>query len=194
LTKEINGIKAEKESLGLQIESLRSEIDKLCLESKEKDERHAAELDNVKEELNKCIHDNLIKYEEETRALEKACNERLEASGAQIRALREQCNAEIETAKEERNKTEIKLESLSAEHKKLSEEKKICEARLKGVREQFGLMTDADDFTERETFCELETEFAAFKRFYNRQWKQTKKKIRKSILNVENLTEQKRQK
>ena len=194
LTKEINVMKAEKESLDLQIDSLRSEIDKLCLESKEKDERHAAELDNVKEELNKRIHDNLTKYEEETRALEKACNERLEASGAQMRELRERCNAEIAAAKEERNKTEIKFESLSAEHEKLSEEKKVCEARLKGVREQFGLMTDVDDFTERETFGELETEFEAFKRFYNRQWNQTKKKIRKSILNIDNLTDRKRQK
>jgi hypothetical protein len=55
-------------------------------------------------------------------------------------------------------------------------------------------MTEADDFTEKETFDVLEKEFEAFERFYNSQWSKTKRKIRKSILSFDNLTGRKRQK
>ena len=41
----------------------------------------------------------------------------------------------------------------------------------------------AEAFTDKERFDRLEREYEAFARFYKRQWKQTKKEIRKSLLN-----------
>lgn len=194
LQKEIEELDAEKQRLDLKVETLCGEIERMEEESAAKKAEYELAIENVKEEMNKRIHDNLTKYEEETRALEKECNERLEASNTRMREMREQCREEVAFAKEERNQMEFKYDSLSAAHEKLTEEKLVCEARLKGVREQYGLMTEADDFTERDTFGKLEKEFEAFERFYNTQWSKTKRKIRKSILNFDNLTGRKRQK
>ena len=144
--------------------------------------------------MNKRIHDNITKHEEETRALEKQCNDMLETANSEMREMREQCRVDVATAREERREMEYKYESLFTEHERVTEAKTLCEARLKAMRAQQGLMTDEDDFTERESFGVLEKEFKAFERFYNSQWSKTKKKIRKSILNKDNLISRKRHK
>lgn len=194
LEKKIAELAAEKESLDAKIEELCGELERTAAESAEKDVRHKLEVESVKEEMNKRIHDNLVKYEEETHALEKECNERLEASNASMREMREKCRAEVEGANAARERAEEEYGALYSEHEMLAEEKNVCEARLKGLRAQYGLMTEADDFTEKETFDVLEKEFEAFERFYNSQWSKTKRKIRKSILSFDNLTGRKRQK
>ena len=134
-------------------------------------------LEEIKEEMNKRIHENLMKYEEEARALEKECNDRLEKASEEIREMSEQCRANVATAREERREMEFKYDKLYNENERLKEEKTLCEARIKGIRAQYGLMTEEDDFTERDTFGELEKEYEAFERFYNSQWDKTKKKI-----------------
>ncbi len=194
LLKQIEALTEEKESLGSQITQLREDMEVAIREGEEKAEKYLHEIDTVKEEMNKRIHDNLTKYEEEARALEKECNDIIEANNSQMREVREQCKRDVDSAREERREMEDKYENLSAEHEKLAEEKTLCEARLKGIRAQHGLMTEADDYTDEDTFSALEKEFEAFERFYNNQWGKTKKKIRKSILNMENLTGRKRHK
>jgi hypothetical protein len=192
LLKEIENLNSEKEALDLRIAELRDELANANEASDAREAKYILEIENIKDEMGKRIHDNLTKYEEETRALEKECTERLESNNSQMREIREQCRNEVANAREDRRQMEFKYESLSAEHEKLAEEKTLCEAMLKGVRAQHGLMTEADDYTEKATFDMLEKEFEAFERFYNSQWSKTKKKIRKSILNAENLTGRKR--
>jgi hypothetical protein len=192
LLKEIENLNSEKEALDLRIAELRDELANANEASDAREAKYILEIENIKDEMGKRIHDNLTKYEEETRALEKECTERLEYNNSQMREIREQCRNEVANAREDRRQMEFKYESLSAEHEKLAEEKTLCEAMLKGVRAQHGLMTEADDYTEKATFDMLEKEFEAFERFYNSQWSKTKKKIRKSILNAENLTGRKR--
>jgi hypothetical protein len=194
LLKEIAELTSAKESLDSQIVKLREDMELAIRERDEKAEKYLREIDTVKEEMNQRIHDNLVKYEEEARALEKECNDIIEANNSQMKEVREQCKRDVDAADEERKKAEEKYEELSAAHEKLTEEKTLCEARLKGVRAQHGLMTDDDDYTEEDTFSILEKEHEAFERFYNSQWDKTKKKIRKSILNMENLTGRKRHK
>jgi len=194
LRKKIEELKAQKEEKELQIGSLNENIERMEREAGEAQERYSQEIENVKEEMNKRIHDNLTKYEEEARELERECNERLENASIEMREMSEQCRVSVATAREERREMEFKYDKLSSEYERLSAEKTLCEARLKGVRAQYGLMTEEDDFTERDTFGELEKEFEAFERFYNSQWSKTKKKIRKSILNMDNLTGRKRRK
>jgi hypothetical protein len=194
LIKELEALKSDNESLGVQIESLREEITLATRETDELEEKHALEMETLKEEMNKRIHDNITKHEEETRALEKQCNDMLETANSEMREMREQCRVDVATAREERREMEYKYESLFTEHERLTEAKTLCEARLKAMRAQQGLMTDEDDFTERESFGVLEKEFKAFERFYNSQWSKTKKKIRKSILNKDNLISRKRHK
>jgi chromosome segregation ATPase len=194
LKKEIDGLKAERALLDLQISEFNEEIARKEAEKAELEAKHSEEIEEVREEMNKRMHDNLEKYENESRELEKEFNERLESSNIEMMELREQCRLDVAAAREERRVMEFKYDDLYMAHEKLSEEKTLCEARLKGVRAQYGLMTEEDDFTERDTFGELEKEYEAFERFYNSQWDQTKKKIRKSILNFDNLTGRKRRK
>ena len=194
LLKEIDAMQEEKEKLDGQINELKGEVERITRENNESEARHSREIEAITEDMNKRIHENLTKYEAEAQALEKECNERLESSNAEMREMREQCRLDVAAAREERRAAEFKYEKLFADHEKLSEEKTLCEARLKGLRAQQGLMTEEDDFTERESFGELEKEFEAFERFYNSQWSKTKKKIRKSILNLDNLTGRKRRK
>lgn len=52
---------------------------------------------------------------------------------------------------------------------------------LDGLRAKNGLLTPSEDYTSRDRFVELETEFEAFKRFFKGQWKLTKKAIRKEV-------------
>ena len=187
LRKEIAELREDKENMGLQIYSLKSNVEKLLHESNEVEIKHMQEIDGIKADLNKRIHENIVKYEQEARTLERECNERLENSAAEMRKLREQSKADVDSARKERDEAQNLYETLSAEHEKVCEEKTLCEARLKGLRAQQNLMTEEDDYTEKESFGRLEKEFEAFERFYNSQWSKTKKKIRKSILNRENL-------
>ncbi|MBQ8862152.1 MAG: hypothetical protein IJ021_05380, partial [Clostridia bacterium] len=76
---------------------------------------------------------------------------------------------------------------LLEQNRKLSEEKLCCEAKLKALKIQQNLMKDEDDFTEKESFAELEAEYEAFKKFYKSQWSKAKKKIRSRILTSENI-------
>ncbi|MBR6794692.1 MAG: hypothetical protein IKM52_01115, partial [Clostridia bacterium] len=69
----------------------------------------------------------------------------------------------------------------------LAEEKLVCEARIKALRLEKGRLPETEDFTDKKAFDSLEKEFEAFHRFYQKQWSKTKKKIRKDILNYENL-------
>ena len=68
------------------------------------------------------------------------------------------------------------------ESERLDKENTLVKAQLNGIRHEHGLMTDADDFSSKERFEELEREFEAFYALFEKEWKKTKKKIRKDIL------------
>jgi chromosome segregation ATPase len=194
LYKDIAALQNEKEALGEEIGELESDIARITAEGEARELKHAEEIDRMKEDMNRRIHENLLKYEAEAHELERECNERLALTEAELREAQDQCREDVAAAREERRAIEYKYDTLEAEYKKIAEAKILCEARLKAIRAQYGLMTAEDDFTEKEDFDELEKEFEAFERFYESQWDQTKKKIRKSILNFDNLTGRKRHK
>ena len=64
----------------------------------------------------------------------------------------------------------------------LSEEVDLLRAQLHGLRQKQGSLTDDAYYSTKEGFAELEREYAAFKRFFEAEWKQTKKSIRKKTL------------
>ena len=78
----------------------------------------------------------------------------------------------------ERAQAEVVYGELKDEFIKVTKEKDLVSARLHGVQKQNGIEIDGD-FTNEESFAELEREFMAFYDMFNEQWKQTKKKIRK---------------
>ena len=64
----------------------------------------------------------------------------------------------------------------------LNEKMDILNARLLGIRQEHGLITAEDDYSSKEGFAELQREYGAFRRFFDAQWKQAKKSIRKKAI------------
>ena len=79
------------------------------------------------------------------------------------------------------------MKALEAEKKLIIEEKTLAKAQLIALRAKNNDITDEDDYTEKESFNELEREFESFKKFYDAQWSKTKKKIRKNSLTWKNF-------
>ena len=85
------------------------------------------------------------------------------------------------------------LEALRAERDALKEENRVSEARIKALRLAKGERYEDDEFTDHESFDELEMELEAFVKFYEDRWGKAKKKIRKKLLNYQSLKGQNRQ-
>ena len=45
----------------------------------------------------------------------------------------------------------------------------------------------ADNYTDKESFDELENELEVFIKFYKKEWTRTKRRIRKELLNIKNI-------
>ena len=81
-----------------------------------------------------------------------------------------------------REQADSKVAEIQAENDRLKEKNTLVSAQLHGIRQQHGLMTSEDDFTSRDRFEELEREYEAFLDLFEKQWKVTKRRIRKDIL------------
>ena len=89
----------------------------------------------------------------------------------------------------EKNQQQLRADQVSNAVEKLQEELELqtsknraLRARVRAMLEEYGLKKQSADMTDREEFMELEREREAFDRFYTRNWKIAKKKIRKRIL------------
>ncbi len=81
---------------------------------------------------------------------------------------------------------EVKYAALEKEYKRnikeLKEETALIRGELDGIRAEQGKLIPSADYSSRERFIELETEYLAFHKFFKSQWEYTKKEIRKTIL------------
>jgi hypothetical protein len=104
--------------------------------------------------------------------------ERAEAERADHRDEVAALKAEIARKQAEIDRISADLEALTAEKRLLHAQVLGQRAARKGVTpEEMAAMTDKDSFDE------LERELEAFTKLYERVWKQTKRKIRKDLLN-----------
>ena len=193
LYKDLYDEKEYSADLESRVSDLKLNVEKLNTDISEAEIAHLSEMDALRSECNKRIHENMMKHEDEARELERVCNERIEFADSEMRKAKERFSSELAEKNSALSEAEEKLESLTLELQRIEEEKRLCEAKIKAMRAQNGEMTEEDDYTEQESFTELEKEFAAFKKFYDSQWSKTKKKIRKRILNLDNIKGQKGQ-
>ena len=187
LYKDLYDEKEYSADLESRVSDLKLNVEKLNLDISEAEISHLSEMDALRSECNKRIHENMMKHEDEARELERVCNERIEFADSEMRKAKERFSSELAEKSSALSEAEEKLESLTLELQRIEEEKRLCEAKIKAMRAQNGEMTEQDDYTEQESFSELEKEYAAFKKFYDLQWSKTKKKIRKRILNLDNI-------
>ena len=187
------------------IEDYTAEIDRLMTDHKEELQRisseHIAYVDNLKAEheaiVEKMKSDHELekeallsaktaiaeKMEKDINALKEAQSKILEDLNTQFSATEEQLNAQLSETREN-------LDELQKNYDELSEEKLLVDARLKATRAAAGLMDESDDYTDKASFDRLELEHDAFIKFYKKQWSETKKKIRKTMLSMDNLKNQ----
>ena len=119
------------------------------------------------------------KLAEESYKLQKECREYKQETD-------KKCAEELQKVEEKLRLGEAELEEKSQaldRAKAENDEARIfAQAQLHGLREQHGLISPEEDYTSKERFLELEKEYEAFQKFFEKQWGQTKKSIRKKIL------------
>lgn len=172
-----------------EILSLRAQNDAFDLKKRELDEaleaeiqRHSDEFEGLKAECDKRLAEAEAEYVRKTVAVQEALNASLSAAEKTHREELARVLFQLEQASQEN-------ENLKKEHTALLEERLISNARIKAILSATGEL--ADDYADQVSFDQLEREYEAFKRFYKRQWKQAKRKIRKKLLNFEALRGQK---
>lgn len=187
LRKELSESKAREEELGQHIETLQADINGLHEAMEDMRAKHAAEINAVKEECKDRIHELIVRHENEMRELEQTYHSRVEAISAELQTTKERWHEDVTKMRGELDEQQNAYDTLAEAHRQLGEEKLLAEAKLRALMVEKGLLTEEDDFTDKESFDRLEKEFSAFLRFYEKQWGKTKKRIRKELLNYEYL-------
>lgn len=83
--------------------------------------------------------------------------------------------------KELTSKYQAQLDDMNIVNSGLTTQRDLLEAEISAIRVLQGKKTPTLDFTSKERFKELEHEFEAFNNFFKKQWKLTKKQIRKKL-------------
>ena len=198
-----------------RMDALRKEIDRLKLS----ENKLMSDLKIAYVDISKLKGDLLAKEYENMQAIEaaqKECAQRMQELTDKLNAEKHEATTQLmteitalqnriaelmESGRLEREAHKKALDACNAKCGKLAndlertvEAKRLAEARLKSYRFKNGDMTEADNFTDKESFDELETELEVFIKFYKEEWRKTKKRIRKDLLNIKNIRKQDEQK
>ena len=187
LRKEVDRFKLLEKKLIEDIRALNNEISRLKDLLAQKDREKAEELELMQKECSQ-------KLIELAQTLNEEKLEAMRGLTEEINRLQEKIAEIIEDGRKEREKLQMQIDAQSeeynrclAEFERLRNEKRLAEARLKSFRYKSGDMNASDDFTTKEGFDELERELEVFVEFYKKEWKKTKRRIRKDLLNVRNI-------
>ena len=118
-------------------------------------------------------------------ALNEAHSAEKSALAAETEALRSRHSEELAALREELNRKQNELNRARVAYAELEAEKRLLHARVLGQRARAKDVTPAEleAMTDKDSFDELERELEAFVALYGKVWKQTKRKIRKDLLN-----------
>ena len=118
-------------------------------------------------------------------ALNEAHSAEKSALAAETEALRARHSEELAALREELNRKQNELNRTRAAYTELEAEKRLLHAQVLGQRARAKDVTPAEleAMTDKDSFDELERELEAFVALYGKVWKQTKRKIRKDLLN-----------
>lgn len=194
-----------------RMEMLRKEVDRL----KVNENKLLADMKIAYLDISKLKSEILAKEYEKIQALDEAqreCSQKMAALTDALNAEKLEATAKLieeinqlqgkigdlieinrsesdEMQKTLNTKTE-EYNTLMFEFEKTREEKRFAEARLKSYRFKNHDMTDTDDYTDKDSFDELENELEVFIKFYKKEWTRTKRRIRKDLLNIKNIRKQ----
>ena len=92
-----------------------------------------------------------------------------------LKTEREQFSSQLSDAKSE-------IDRVSEENTALEQEKMVLKAELRAQKQINGTAPEDEDFTTRDNFEELETEYRALKALRDSEWKKAKKGIRGRLI------------
>ncbi len=151
------------------------------------EQRHQAQLDDMKEAYDERIHQLLLQQEADMKALEADCQARIHQLNEEMQAAAAAFQEQLAALNDQIADRDSRIYALEQEKQKLAEDMLVCEARIKAIRTTHGETLEDEDFTQKEHFDRLEKEYKAFARFYRANWGKTKKSIRSQLLNFQYL-------
>lgn len=154
--------------------------EKYELEISEIEARNADRLDDVASKYEDVISNINSKYESDMLLLSQNHNDEIEKLNARYNNAIEKFDIQYSSLKAETDERYANalhnFKTIKANYLALYEEKYLLSARLNSVKPL------EKDYTTKEGFAELEKEYAAFTKFFDKQWSLVKKKIRKEVL------------
>ena len=190
LRKEVDRLKMSENKLMADIKSSYLDITKLKGDILAKDYEKMQEINLVQQECSQKMLELSQTLNAEKIAETSALVDEINQIQEKMNAIIEENRVEQEKMREELDARNQEYARLMAEFEALLEAKRFAEARLKSYRFKNHEMTDADDYTSKESFDELENELEVFIKFYKKEWTRTKRRIRKELLNIKNIRKQ----
>ena len=190
LRKEIDRLKMSENKLMADVKSAYLDITKLKGDILAKDYEKMQEINVVQQECSQKMLELSQALNAEKIAATSALVDEINQIQERMNVIISENQLEQERMREELNARNFEYERLMAELEALREAKRFAEARLKSYRFKNHEMTAADDYTDKESFDELENELEVFIKFYKKEWTRTKRRIRKELLNIKNIRKQ----
>lgn len=150
-------------------------------------EKENAQLDAARAEIaaltQKCesVEDKNRNLEEKSAALNARIDELKSAHAVEIEELKSDFKKERAEFETRLSESAAQLEKLKFDCEKSENAKVISDAKLNALKKEHGLFGGDEEFTSKESFDELERQYAAFKALFRDEWKKAKKKIKKEI-------------
>ena len=151
---------------------------------------HAAELECIGEAHAREISDYQARLDEQRQKLAEEMTERAnersrleEQRRAELAKLREETDALLAERDGRYLEKSREAEDLTERLARLAKQKALNDARLNGLRQQYGLLSPMDDFfSSEEAFTELEDELEALYELVRGEWKNAKEILRRNFL------------
>ena len=165
--KHLNHIEELKDEFESQIENVKEELNESFAEERN-------DLNKQIDDLNVLIEIKDSDHLNEVRNL----NDKLEELDNSYISKLEESNSKYDLLAK---KSEEDILNISNQLNKEIEEKNIAVASMDALRVKYGLLEANKDLTSEERFKELEEEYLTFNKFFKKQWKLTRKAIRRQI-------------
>lgn len=189
LCKEIAELKDTQEKLNKKIGDLNEEIKELNNRILIIGQEHIKEVDDINKSYTSRISDIMQRHDSEVKDIREQFNAETNELRNHLRDTDTKYREQIAALTDEAAQKSSEIEKLTASYAALEEQKIFCDARIHAYMYKNGEFTPEHNFTSKEQFQMLEKEYASFQKFFDGEWKKTKKQIRKELLNMSNLTE-----
>ena len=183
---EIEERKANQAELSETVDQLNQQVEDMTEEAHRAEMAHAEALRRAEQAYEEEKNNLSDRHQEELAAREDAHARALAAREEQAEAERARHREELEALRRQLAERQDEADRMKEAMDAQTAENQVLRARLRGQDALEGKVTEADveSMTDKESFDNLEQELEAFVGLYEKVWKQTKKKIRKDLINL----------